>query len=338
MISAFGVFCLGSLMGPGASWAELRLLKQDEDVFAQGSADNREGRIESYAIGFPPLRVPTVENVDRSFLSSAGDAAYAQATGEVSFRREFVGQVQRGQDVSVQGMDLAISAAAFAASAVPGARARSEAFSGTAIEFAAEGAGPQCFDLAGSASADERVPIEIRLADVTEGHPGALKALQIEAGPFDVRGELVPARTYRLSASVGRQVPVVRNLNGEDRSLYEPSGILQEAASGGGVSGILDVRFRSVNCPDGDGDGVPDGSDNCVLKPNLDQRDTDQDGFGNRCDADLDNSGFVNLADLSLFRTAFLTTDTNADLDGSGLVNLADLSIFRSLFLRPPGP
>jgi len=38
---------------------------------------------------------------------------------------------------------------------------------------------------------------------------------------------------------------------------------------------------------------------------NPEQRDTDTDGYGNRCDADFDNSGFVNFADLAIFRQLF---------------------------------
>jgi len=40
--------------------------------------------------------------------------------------------------------------------------------------------------------------------------------------------------------------------------------------------------------PDGDGDGVPDNSDNCPLVANPDQRDDDRDGVGRACDS-VDN-------------------------------------------------
>jgi len=89
---------------------------------------------------------------------------------------------------------------------------------------------------------------------------------------------------------------------------------------------------------DQDGDGVPDEIDNCILVPNPDQRDTDGDGYGNVCDADLNNDGIVNYKDLALFRQRFGTTDPDADLDGNGFVNFTDLAKFRQLFFKKPGP
>lgn len=87
---------------------------------------------------------------------------------------------------------------------------------------------------------------------------------------------------------------------------------------------------------DRDADGVIDALDNCLAHPNTDQRDTDRDGIGNRCDADVDNDGLVDLKDLRILLAHSSSRD--ADLDGDGHVNLEDLSIFFSLFRRPPGP
>ncbi len=87
-----------------------------------------------------------------------------------------------------------------------------------------------------------------------------------------------------------------------------------------------------------DGDGVTDGSDNCQLHPNSDQRDTDGDGFGNRCDADFNGDCVVNAVDLGLLRAAFFGAGPDEDLDGDGVVNVVDLGIVRSLFFLPPGP
>ena len=105
-------------------------------------------------------------------------------------------------------------------------------------------------------------------------------------------------------------------------------------------SGNIDIGLRAVivGREDSDGDGVPDVNDNCTLVPNTGQRDTDGDGFGNMCDADLNQSGFVDFADLTLFSTAFFTADADADLNGDAFVDFADLTIFSALFFQPPGP
>ena len=89
---------------------------------------------------------------------------------------------------------------------------------------------------------------------------------------------------------------------------------------------------------DMDADGIDDRQDNCIEIPNSDQRDSNNDGYGNLCDADLDNNGTVSFADLNLFKSKFGTADQDADFDGNGSVSFADLSIFKNLFGKPPGP
>ena len=90
---------------------------------------------------------------------------------------------------------------------------------------------------------------------------------------------------------------------------------------------------------DTDGDLVDDAIDNCTLVANADQRDTNGDGFGNICDADLTNDGpAVNLSDFSLFRSVFGTADPDADFNGDGFVNLSDFALFRGMFGSAPGP
>ncbi len=49
--------------------------------------------------------------------------------------------------------------------------------------------------------------------------------------------------------------------------------------------------------PDGDGDGIPDTSDNCPATANTDQANADGDAQGNACDADDDNDGVPDAAD-----------------------------------------
>ncbi len=122
--------------------------------------------------------------------------------------------------------------------------------------------------------------------------------------------------------------------------------------------------------PDGDGDGVPDASDNCPATANANQADTDgdlrgnacdncrlvannsgagaqadsdADGFGNRCDGDMNNNGATNAQDTSIFRTLLGSPSVGpvfhkADLNANGAVNAQDTSIFRTLLGAPPGP
>lgn len=105
---------------------------------------------------------------------------------------------------------------------------------------------------------------------------------------------------------------------------------------------FLDEQF--VYQLDSDNDGVADVQDNCTLVFNTDQRDTDGDGYGNICDADLDNDGTVNTVDYAMFRAAFGGTapltlaQEDADFNGDDKVNTIDYAIFRSFFGKVPGP
>ena len=107
-----------------------------------------------------------------------------------------------------------------------------------------------------------------------------------------------------------------------------------------GEAVIDDIQIGQTIYPDTDSDGVADVVDNCVSMPNSGQQDSDSDGYGNACDADLDNTGgVVNFSDLALFKSAFGTSNPDADFDGSGgVVNFADLAIFKQLFGKAPGP
>ncbi|MFK8017953.1 MAG: M14 family zinc carboxypeptidase [Gammaproteobacteria bacterium] len=94
-----------------------------------------------------------------------------------------------------------------------------------------------------------------------------------------------------------------------------------------------------VTTTDSDGDGVSNLIDNCIVDPNPTQLDTNADGFGNACDADLNNDGIVNIVDLGLFRDAFFDTGVlDSDFNGDGVTNIIDLGIIRERFFLAPGP
>jgi len=102
---------------------------------------------------------------------------------------------------------------------------------------------------------------------------------------------------------------------------------------------------------DQDGDGIPDDSDNCLEIPNPDQRDTDTDSIGNRCDPDLNNDGRVttswgssfpsrqrgDIESIALIQSRGEYSEDH-DLDGNGVVDERDLSIAQLYLFLPPGP
>lgn len=87
-----------------------------------------------------------------------------------------------------------------------------------------------------------------------------------------------------------------------------------------------------------DTDAILDRLDNCLMVANANQIDTDNDGFGNACDADFNNDGFVGSADLGLLQVAFASNNPIADLNGDGRVGSADIGAFVKLFFAAPGP
>ncbi|MFV2055151.1 MAG: hypothetical protein ACC707_01745 [Thiohalomonadales bacterium] len=110
---------------------------------------------------------------------------------------------------------------------------------------------------------------------------------------------------------------------------------------------VIDKGADEVDVPDSDGDGIKDDLDNCILASNPSQLDTNGDGFGNRCDADLNNSGLtlpVDFIDYAIFGSHYNTVvgdpsyNPDADFNGDGTVNFIDYSILGVLYNKPPGP
>jgi hypothetical protein len=118
--------------------------------------------------------------------------------------------------------------------------------------------------------------------------------------------------------------------------------------SGVQVAGIVPFAMASATVtpstsPDADADGIPDATDNCTLLANATQCDSDGDGYGNRCDGDLNNNLSTNAQDTTLYRQqlgqpSVGPTFNKADLNCSGNVNAQDTTLFRQLLGNPPGP
>ncbi len=104
---------------------------------------------------------------------------------------------------------------------------------------------------------------------------------------------------------------------------------------------LLTASFQSISDglnQDIDGDGIADSYDNCIEVANINQRDTDGDGYGNLCDADLDDNLIINAADFILLRNRLNSNNPDADLNGDGIVNAADFILLRNQLNSPPGP
>lgn len=110
---------------------------------------------------------------------------------------------------------------------------------------------------------------------------------------------------------------------------------------------VMDAWIDGLaECPgaalDSDGDGHVDPEDNCSTIPNPSQCDSDQDGYGNHCDADFDGDEAIGAPDFNTFRSRFGTTAAPgteaADLNCDGAVGNPDFQILRDLYLGAPGP
>ena len=135
--------------------------------------------------------------------------------------------------------------------------------------------------------------------------------------------------------ALGTGLPMVPVM---DLRVHEPTRTLYAATFGRGM------WKTDLPIIDADGDGVPDASDNCTQVSNPTQCDSNGDGYGNACDADLDGSGVINFVDLAIMRTAFFTSpgdpawNPDADLDCNGAVSFPDLGIMKASFFGVPGP
>ncbi|MFH0800521.1 MAG: thrombospondin type 3 repeat-containing protein [Pseudomonadota bacterium] len=136
--------------------------------------------------------------------------------------------------------------------------------------------------------------------------------------------ELVKGTDPRNSDTDGDGVP-----DGKDNC---PLGANQDQkdANGNGIGDACDpdkANEASLDInppnPDTDGDGVPDGKDNCPLGANPDQEDADGDGIGDACDPDIDGDGIPNEKD----NCPYVSNPDQADRDDDGVGDACDPDI-----------
>ena len=111
--------------------------------------------------------------------------------------------------------------------------------------------------------------------------------------------------------------------------------------------GLAVLLATPAMAQDQDGDGVPDGEDNCLLVANPDQINDTQppDAYGNACDGDFTGDGAVGGSDFALFRGCLAQNaqdepwDLVCDMDGNRFLSNRDYRLFkRSFRLAKPGP
>ena len=99
---------------------------------------------------------------------------------------------------------------------------------------------------------------------------------------------------------------------------------------------LLLLGFHSLCLAlDSDGDTITDDMDNCITLSNVEQIDSDNDGFGNRCDGDFDGTCVVDLSDYTKFLSEFGTSiiqDAKYDFNSDGEIDFTDYIIFLQLF------
>jgi Thrombospondin type 3 repeat len=106
---------------------------------------------------------------------------------------------------------------------------------------------------------------------------------------FDEHGALFHNRPVARDAHLPGDVVVLVDVAAELRvAVWAKSG----DGTGAGVGRkeidargetVLDLSIKSSAAHDQDGDGVPDGIDNCPIHDNEDQEDSDADGQGDAC-------------------------------------------------------
>ena len=112
------------------------------------------------------------------------------------------------------------------------------------------------------------------------------------------------------------------------------------------IGNYIGAQMVAINLTDADSDGVDDLSDNCLLRPNPHQRDSDGDGYGDTCDADVNGNFVTSAAEVNSlvrpmknnFFKKIIPANAMYDLNDDGKINTADLAVLKLLVGQAPGP
>ena len=90
---------------------------------------------------------------------------------------------------------------------------------------------------------------------------------------------------------------------------------------------------------DTDGDTVEDAFDNCTLRANPTQVDTDHDACGQFCDFDWNNNGVVQLSEVNLAASQLgPCTGCQCDFNQNGSCQLSEVNVIAASLGQKPGP
>jgi hypothetical protein len=93
--------------------------------------------------------------------------------------------------------------------------------------------------------------------------------------------------------------PMIPNMSQKDTDGDGKGDVCDDDIDGDGILNKddpcpFDANVTTCSGGDTDGDGIPDAVDNCLLASNKDQKDTNGNGLGDRCDPDADGDGIAN--------------------------------------------